>query len=70
MMTHVERFKRSIDRKTFDRIPISLDVTSEMMDDLKGFLNQDENTIRYKIFDIDRMIICPEYISTGGCSQH
>lgn len=63
-MTHLERFMNSINRKTFDRIPLNFLTTQEFLQDLKVYLNENnEDTIRYKTFDIDRRSIYhPEYI--------
>lgn len=60
-MTNLERFNNSIRRKSFDRIPVSISVAPEMMEELKKHLGQDRDTILYKVFDIDRRHAGPEY---------
>ena len=61
-MTHIERFKASIDRKPFDRVPTDLWATPEMFKVLEEYLGQDADTIRRKIFDVDVGLLTPDYI--------
>ena len=62
-MNSLERFNNSILRKPFDRIPFALSMTKESLSNLKDYLEQDdEETIYYKMFDMDRRYTSPIYI--------
>lgn len=61
-MLHIERFKNSIARKAFDRIPMSISLSQEMADILLRYTGQDYNTLVYKTLDVDRRSVSPRYI--------
>jgi len=52
-MTHLERWKNAVARKSFDSLPRFYSATKEFSDSLMSYLGEDLNTILYNRFDID-----------------
>lgn len=61
-MNHVDRFIGSINKKSFDRIPMFYDASPEMNKVLEDYLDMKIDSITTNVFDVDRKLVWPSYI--------
>jgi hypothetical protein len=53
VMTHLQRWKSTLERQNYDRLPRFYSATGEFTESLKNHLVSDLDTILYEKFDID-----------------